>query len=284
MQQLFQEAMVGAMAVALMMSVGLDLTTERIKAVWERPGIVLLGLGLNHLLVPGVTVLLLMVVPLGSGMTNAVLLCATAAAGPVGAYLTQQARGNLPVAASLLVTANFTNLVLTPLSMALLADQSTGKVPALGMAKTVFLFMLAPLVTGIVLRCYREGFAVGFLVHLKRISNVTLGLVLITLAVLHGSKASMFTPQVVGITFALATLPFILGSIVAPPGARLAMSLVTGTRNLSMGFLLAIAWFPDPITQLGALLYASCMYIVGTAITLTAMFRARGGPQPGLEG
>lgn len=262
--------MVGLMAVVLMFSVGLDLTTERLKAVFAHPWTLVRGLVANHLVVPLVAFLLIRSIAFDDGVAIAILLCAAAPGGPVGAYLTQQARGNLPVAVSLVAVTNVLDLVLTPLTMVLLVGHAGPEVPTAGMAITIFLFMFLPLAVGIQIRSRREQLAVRFLPWVRGLTNVSIVIVMTILVALHGAKARAFDLHTVVAMQAFVALTFAIGAYAVPRGARRAGSLTTGTRNLATAFLLAIAWFPDPMVQLGSLLYASCMYATAVIVTLTS--------------
>jgi BASS family bile acid:Na+ symporter len=77
-QKIIQESMVGVVAVVLMFSVGLDLTTERLKAVFAHPWTLVRGLVANHLVVPVVAFLLIRSIAFDDGVAIAILLCAPA--------------------------------------------------------------------------------------------------------------------------------------------------------------------------------------------------------------
>ena len=262
--------MVGLMAVVLMFSVGLDLTTERLKGVFAHPWTLVRGLLANHLVVPLVAFLLIRSIAFDDGVAIAILLCAAAPGGPVGAYLTQQARGNLPVAVSLVAVTNVLDLVLTPLTMVLLVGRAGPEVPTAGMAITIFLFMFLPLAVGIQIRSRRAQLAVRILPWVRGLTNLSIVVVMTILVALHGAKARAFDLHTVVAMQAFVALTFAIGAYAVPRGARRAGSLTTGTRNLATAFLLAIAWFPDPMVQLGSLLYASCMYATAVIVTLTS--------------
>jgi bile acid:Na+ symporter, BASS family len=265
-----QQSLVGLMAVILMFSVGLDLTADRLKAVFEHPRTLVRGLVANHVAVPLAAFALVHTLPFDAGVGTAILLCAAAPGGPVGAYLTQQARGNLPVAVSLVAVTNVLDLALTPITMALFVGHTGGSVPIGGMAITIFLFMFAPLALGIRIRSRRAALALRILPWIRGVTNVAILVVIALLAALHGSKARAFdVPSVIAIqAFVVAT--FVMGAFAVPPGARLAGALTTGIRNLATAFLLSIAWFPDPMVQLGSMLYAACMYATAVVVTVVA--------------
>jgi bile acid:Na+ symporter, BASS family len=269
-QKVVQESLVGLMAVVLMFSVGLDLTTERVKSVFAHPWTLVRGLVANHLVVPLAAFAFVRSIPLDDGVAIAILLCAAAPGGPIGPYLTQQARGNLPVAVSLVVVTNVLDLALTPLTMALLVGHAGPDVPTAGMAITIFVFMFLPLAVGIRIRSRHAPFALRLLPWVRGITNVAIVVVMALLLVLHGAKARSFDLRTVIAIQALVCVTFVVGAYAVPPGARLACSLTTGIRNLATAFLLAIAWFPDPMVQLGALLYAACMYATALVVTLTS--------------
>jgi predicted Na+-dependent transporter len=138
------------------------------------------------------------------------------------------------------------------------------------MAITIFLFMFLPLAVGIRIRSRRTQLAIRILPWVRGVTNLSIVVVMTILVALHGAKARAFDLHTVVAMQAFVALTFAIGAYAVPRGARRAGSLTTGTRNLATAFLLAIAWFPDPMVQLGSLLYASCMYATAVIVTLTS--------------
>ena len=278
-----QPILVALFAITVMGSVGVDLTIDRVWVVFRRPRTLVVGLFLNHLAVPLLALGIARVCQLNEAVTVGFILCASAPGGPVGAMFTQRAKGNVAFAASLIVVMTALNTVTTPLLMGWLIDTEIGDAGASHVwpvMKTILLYLLSPLLLGMLLRYHRPQAAGIAFRWLKRTNNVIfavffVGMVATQWGVVGEMGSDMgVTPFVAMLV--LAACCAVSGFLVAGKqrDLRVALALNTTMRNVALSLLLADIWFTNQQTIMTVMIYGLGMILV--ALPTTLMLR-RGG-------
>ncbi len=272
-----QDIVVAVFAITIMLSVGVDLTTARLRDVFKHPKPLFYGMGLNHLLVPLLALGLSGLFSLSEAAAVGFLLCASAPGGPVGAMLTHRAGGDLAYAASLLLVMTLVNTIATPTFMIVAVGGSHGvgfsEAPA--MVRTILFYLIIPLFVGIGLRERRPHFADKALRVLKILTNVLFGVLFIgvcatrwelTLQLGLGPAGAMLVCVLVCVAIGIV-LP------VGPMDRRTALGLMSGVRNIALSLLLANSWFREDETILTVMVYGLVM-LIGTVPVAVAFNRA----------
>jgi bile acid:Na+ symporter, BASS family len=268
-----QELFVAGMIVAIMLSVGLDLTADRLAAVFRRPAVLLVGLAVNVAAVP----LLAWGIAEGLGLTPAVsaglLLCAATPGGPIGTLLVLHARGDLALSVSLVVVMTLVSTVTAPLTLGLLGVAPPGATAPLSfgaVAETIAVYQLLPLLVGMTVRRVSPRLADRALPGASMAAKLIFGAVFVALTVLQGHRVTdLGLLPLLGVELCvLASL--LLGALLTPGRAsvRAAVSLNTGVRNLALALLLATVWFDDGDTILTAMIYGLLMLVTGVPFSM----------------
>ena len=278
-----QPILVALFAITVMGSVGVDLTIDRVWVVFRRPRTLVVGLFLNHLAVPFLALGIARVFQLNEAVTVGFVLCASAPGGPVGALFTQRAEGNVAFAASLIVVMTALNTVTTPLLMGWLIDTEIGDAGASHVwpvMKTILLYLLSPLLLGMLLRYHRPQAAGIAFRWLKRTNNAIfvvffVGMVATQWGVVGEMGSDMGATPFVAM-LVLATCCAVSGFLVAGKqrDLRVALALNTTMRNVALSLLLADIWFTNQQTIMTVMIYGLGMILV--ALPATLMLR-RGG-------
>ena len=272
-----QPILVALFAITVMGSVGVDLTIDRVWVVFRRPRTLVVGLFLNHLAVPLLALGIARVCQLNEAVTVGFILCASAPGGPVGAMFTQRAKGNVAFAASLIVVMTALNTVTTPLLMGWLIDTEIGDAGASHVwpvMKTILLYLLSPLLFGMLLRYHRPQAAGIAFRWLKRTNNVIfavffVGMVATQWGVVGEMGSDMgVTPFVAMLV--LAACCAVSGFLVAGKqrDLRVALALNTTMRNVALSLLLADIWFTNQQTIMTVMIYGLGMILVALPTTL----------------
>lgn len=265
--QLVQTVVVGLFVVLLMFSVGLDLSLDRLSDTIRKPLGLLAGAVTGYVLVPLVAVGLAAALDLSPAVRAGLVLCAVAPGGPMGAYLVLAARGNVALAAALVLLFNIANTVLIPIGLDIFAVpvSATGNGHILAMARTIVLFQVLPLSAGLLVHRCAPAHSRRLQVLSSRAANTLLAVLGVAVVVLEGRRfieAGLVTVLAVEGAI-LASLA--LGWLVSPRdrGTRVALSLVGVNHSTSACILLASTWFDDPATLLTVFIWAGCMFVTG---------------------
>lgn len=281
--QQLQNLAVSAFVVLLMVSVGLDLSLDRVVGCIRRPLGLLSGLLVQYLLVPAVAVALAAALDLQPAARAGLLLCAVAPGGPMGAFLALQAGGDVALAAAVVILANVLNTVLVPVGLEVLGvpvgpmDQAH----ILPMAQTIVLYQVLPLVFGLVLRRVLPDQAARLQRATAFVANALLLVFSVAIVVAQGSHLLEAGVGAILAVEGTVLASFLLGWLVSPPDreARVALATTGVIHSTSACVLLASTWFPDPGTLLVVFVYSGCMFVTGMAGT-RLLARTRPRPSP----
>ena len=271
--EVFQDVLVALFPIVVMLSVGVDLTLPRLFVVFRRPKTLFVGLLLNHLAVPLIALGLSNVLALSPACAAGFLLCAAAPGGPIGAMLTQRAKGDLAFAVSLLVVMTVVNTIATPVLLVTLLNVDLGggtysHVPAI--IRTIVLFLIVPLAVGIAFRHWRAAAADQALRLLKIGTNVLFGLLFVGIVAVRSHMvleigARPFLAMIICVLICVTAGYALAGK---NRNVRTALALNTGIRNISLSLLLANYWFEDSATLVTVMTYGLVMIVVATPAAL----------------
>jgi len=278
MEQVLQ-LMLGAFALSLMLSVGMDLEWRRLEIVWRRPGRFGLGILLNFVVVPCVAAGLVAGLDVTPAAGAAVIIMAVAPGGPMGAFLAQQARGDLAMAVALLLALNLLNPLLTPgwIDLLGLAQEGT-ELELFGIFKTLVGYQLIPLSVGLLMRDRVPAFTARWQPRVSRLAQLLLVIIVVGFTITNGEVLSELSIRpviaILGTVGASLGVGLLFG--IGERGLPASLALTAGIRNGSMALVLVGAWFPDPKTLLTALGYSVIMF--PSSLAVTAVLKRRAGP------
>ena len=133
-------------------------------------------------LVPLLCWLLTLMLPLSDGFRIGLMLLAAGAGSPFVPLLVSLSKGNKAWTAALMVLFTVVTVVYMPLMLPLMLPGV--KVDPLGIAKSLVVVMLLPLVAGLFVHAWREPLALRLVPIFAKISTITLILMLVLLAIL----------------------------------------------------------------------------------------------------
>jgi BASS family bile acid:Na+ symporter len=269
----------GLFVVTMMVSVGLELTLASLSAVLHRPRRLLRAAAVNYLGVVAIAWLVVQAFALPTAVAAGLMLAAMAPGGPVGAALVQRAHGHLALAVSLVVGLNLANTLVMPALAGLfeMVPPGASSVPIFGMIKTIMLFQMVPLFGALAFREWAPSQAVRLRPWVEKVANLLLVALVALVAALEGESMGTLPLEVVPALICTVAGSLILGwwGTRGPRADRVAVTLVTGIRSVSLVLLVVASWYPDPQTLFTALGYSVIMFTM--SVLVATGFRVRQG-------
>jgi BASS family bile acid:Na+ symporter len=248
--QLLSKAATVAMlsfVVSSMLAMGAGLTVSQISEPLRNVRLVVLALLANFVVMPLAALALARVLWLDEPFGVGLLLLGCAAGAPFLPKLAELAKGNLAFAVGAMVLLMVVTVGYLPIVLPLLLPGVT--VDPWGIARSLLVLMLLPLVIGLVLKARFGDLAVRVKPVLDWISNVSLILLVCLITAANIDKVL----QVFGTRGILAGLLFIglglgTGWLLGGSSAdtRRVMALGTGQRNIAAALVVASQSFSDP--------------------------------------
>ncbi len=257
---------VSVLSVATLMGLGLGLTLDQIfdsvRQHWKR---LLWGVIFNFIVIPAAALKIQSIINMEPALFTGFFLCMAAAGGGTGSLLTYSARGDVSFSIALLFPLTLVSLVATPLWMIMAAPIESSVSPwltAIPMAKTLVMYILSPLILGMIIRKLWPNTANILMKPFTRLSMIMLVLLVVGFLFIKGNLIGELL-SVVFLSLVAASLA-LAGGITAAPhsGIMRALGFTSSIRNVTIAILLASTSYPDPKTMLAVLIYGLTMYVV----------------------
>lgn len=155
---------------------GMSFTVQQIAAPFKQPLSILPALVLNSILIPLLYWGLSLILPMSSEHAIGLMLVGSASAAPFAIKAAVVEKGDVPLMIGLVVLLGALNILFIPLWSVLLMPPGTA-VDALNIAQTLVLLILAPLVTGLLIRARWPEHAMRWAPPANRLSTLLLLLV-----------------------------------------------------------------------------------------------------------
>ena len=235
-----------AMALVAVMGMGLGLKVREVLAPLRDVRRVAIAILANFILVPLLSWLITLVLPLSDGFRIGLMLLAAGAGSPFVPLLVSLSKGNNAWAAALMVLFTVLTVIYMPLALPLMLPGV--QVDPLAIAKPLTLVMLAPLVAGLSVHAWNERLALRVVPVFARMASVMMVLVLVLVAILGHQQLW----GAVGRYGILAAAVMVLaatgiGYVLGGPGRdnQCALAFGTGSRNVSAAMVIAAQNFSD---------------------------------------
>ena len=240
----------------VMFGVALGVTLNDFKQLIRQPKLVLLGIGLQFILLPLVTYLFVLVIKPQASIALGMMMVAACPGGNISNFMTHLAKGNTALSVSLTAFATFIAMLMTPLNFqfygnlyeptALLLESV--ELNFVDLVKLVLLILGVPLTLGMTLRSKNEKLAKKLSKILKPFSII----VFVAIVIIAFSKnLDIFYDYIhrvllIGISHNMLALT--LGFLVAKGFGvsfknQKTLAIETGIQNSGLGLLLIFTFF-----------------------------------------
>ena len=269
----------------IMLSLGLGLTVRDFARVAKQPRDFLVGAVAQVVLLPAVALGLVSIWPLAPELALGVMIIAAAPGGVTSNLLTAFGRGDVALSISLTAVVSLLSIVTIPLivvfSYTHLLGGNAGDVSVAETALGVFLIVTLPVLIGLAVRRWAEGFATRVQPHARRISALLFVLVLAAAIYQEHENALEYMGQAGPVTAVLnvvmMALAYLLARFLASgPRQRISISIECGVQNGTLAIAVATLLFGGGLTVVPAATYSLIMF--GSALIFIALLRRGTAP------
>jgi BASS family bile acid:Na+ symporter len=216
-----------------LLALGLDTPVREALAPLAQRRFVLVTLAAGWLVCPGVAWLLLAIVPLDGPYATGLLVLSLAPAAPFVPAMARIARADPGHTAAFMLLGTIATVAIMPVALPALAG---GGAPPQRIARPLVLFVLLPLVAGLLIRRNHDSFAARILRPVTLVTNTAGAVLLATIVPLYGggivSAVGSYAIATQIVFVAAVTGAAYAGGAVLPPGARRVLTLGMCSRNL----------------------------------------------------
>ena len=247
--ELLTKILTSAGLIAIMFSMGLRVTFSEVMASIQKPTFVFLGLLVNFVMVPAVTLGLLQWFDPHPMVSVGFLILAACPGAPVGPPFSAIAKGDVASAIGLMVILSCLSVVLSPLLIQLVLARvlpvESIRIDSLAIVKTLFIAQLVPLVVGLVLHHRAPRVSSKIASPIGLLANVLLLGVIALVLVREFSSLALIRLQGWFGMFLLLGLSLGLGWICGGPSraGRKTLALTTAARNAAVALVIVSSNF-----------------------------------------
>ena len=269
----------------IMLSLGLGLTVGDFARVAKQPRDFLVGAVAQVVLLPVAAYVLVSIWPLAPELALGVMIIAAAPGGVTSNLLTAFGRGDVALSISLTAIVSLLSIVTIPLivvfSYTHLVGGDAGDVSVAETALGVFLIVTLPVLIGLAVRRWAEGFATRVHPTAQRISALLFVLVLAAAIYQEHENALEYMGQAGPVTAVLnvvmMALAYLLARFLASgPRQRISISIECGVQNGTLAIAVSTLLFDGGLTVVPAATYSLIMF--GSALIFIALLRRGTAP------
>lgn len=275
--------LIGLILALIMFSIGLSLRADNFRQLATNPRVLLLGLGLQLLLLPAIAFCVATVFKLPPAFAAGVVVLSACPGGLSSNFISFLLKANTTLAVSLTICNTSLSMLSIPVIVnlglaAFWSGEGLQQLPVLPTAGRIFLIVLVPVVSGMIFRLRRVARANYLQPRLRWISLFLLGLLfaLKLLAPADAGGSDLFMREVVTILpaslviNACALLSGLLFGRLFGFGRndQITLGVEAGIQNTSLAFLITSTLLHNEQMLKPALVYAMFTFFTGLAYGL----------------
>ena len=270
----------------IMFSLGLALTLQDFIRVASQPKDFCVGLISQVVILPLVGLALVTIWPVSPEIALGVMIIAAAPGGVTSNILTSFGRGDVALSISLTAVISLLCVITIPFIVVfsydyLLGDALKGEISISRTAVSVFIIVTVPVLIGLAVRRYAEGFALRFQAMAGKISTILFVVVLLGAVFQERANIINYYAEAGLITLALNVIMLVLAWIIATLFGsglqqKIAISMECGLQNGTLAIAVATLLFGGGAAVIPAGTYSLTMFV--TALILIYFLRRRTAP------
>lgn len=255
----------------IMLAMGLTLELDDLRAVAQKKRLVLLGVVLQYMIMPGAGYLVSRLLELPDPLAAGLILVCCCPGGTASNVITYLAKADVALSVAMTACSTLLSAVMTPTLTALLIGKSV-QVDVRELYLSTAEVVLIPVILGVALRRYAGQVLAPALPALPALAVVAIVLIVAgsigvqKKMILESGALALFAVTLAhGFSFLLA---YIAGRFAgASRSASRTISIEVGMQNSGLGVVLARASFTDPLVAVTPALSAvvHCLYGSGLA-------------------
>jgi BASS family bile acid:Na+ symporter len=268
----------------IMFALGLGLTVNDFARVARQPKDFFVGAASQMIVLPLVGFMLVTIWPVTPEIALGVMIIAAAPGGVTSNLLTAFGRGDVALSISLTAIISLLSVLTIPLIVVFsyghfFGEAVSGEVSVARIAIGVFLIVTVPVLIGLAVRRYAEGFADRFEPVARNISAILFALVLLGAIIQERNNIVEFYAEAGVITLVLnivmLALAWLLGSVFGSGRSqRITISIECGLQNGTLAIAVATILFGGGAVVIPAATYSLTMF--ATALIFIYFLRKGG--------
>jgi BASS family bile acid:Na+ symporter len=279
-------AIVLASALAIiMLGMGLSLVADDFKRIVVYPKAILVGLTNQIILLPLIGFLIAIAFPIKPEISIGIMILAACPGGPTSNLIAHLAIGDTALSVTLTSISSFITILTIPfiINFALKYFAEEGTIIRLNVPETIlriFLIIVVPVTIGMIIRKYKEGFAIKMGKPVRTASGIVLGLIIIGIVLKEKANFVSYFQQAGIVALLLNVSTMVVGYYSARlfrivDKRALSISIESGIQNGTLAITIAVVLLHSTTYAIAPAVYSLIMFGTGGIFIYLGLRRAK---------
>lgn len=269
--------------IIIMLGMGLSLVIDDFKRIFLYPKAILVGLVNQLIILPLIGFTIAISLPMAPEIAIGIMILAACPGGPTSNLIAHLAKGDTALSVTLTALSSFITILTIPfiINFALLRFQNEGQIIRLDVLQTIvqiFIIIIIPISTGMVIRKYRESFAMRMARPVRIASAFVIALVIIGIVIKERENFVSYFQQagIAALLLNLATMA--IGYYSArlfgiKDKQALSISIESGIQNGTLAISIAVILLHSTAFSIAPAIYSLLMFFTGGLIVYIGLAR-----------
>ncbi len=273
----------GVSLIIIMLGMGLSLTLDDFKRIFVYPKAVLVGITNQILILPIVGFLLVSVFSLPSDIAIGIMILAACPGGATSNLICHLAKGDIALSVTLTALSSFITILTIPFvvnfSLEYFLDQ--GQVIKLDIVKTIIQVLsitVIPVGIGMIVRRYKENFAMKMERPVRIASGIVMAVVIIGIVVKEQESLIVGFKEAGLVSICLNLITMLIGYFSAKlfritTKRSISIAIESGIQNGTLAISIAVVLLENSAFALAPAVYSLLMFLSGAVIVYLGVKR-----------
>lgn len=262
-----------ASLIIIMLGMGLSLVADDFKRIIIYPKAILVGLVNQLILLPLIGFAIAISFPLSPEIAIGIMILAACPGGPTSNLITHLAKGDTALSVSLTALSSFITILTIPfiINFALTHFLDAGQMIQLDVVETItriFVIIIIPIIIGMIIRRYREKFALRMANPVRKASGIVIALVIIGILVKERENIISYFQQAGIVALVLNVVTMLVGYYSAKlfkikDRRAISISIESGIQNGTLAMSIAIVLLGSTELAITPAIYSLLMFFTG---------------------
>lgn len=259
--------------IIIMLGMGLSLVVDDFKRILLYPKAIVVGLVNQIILLPLIGFALVSLFSVKPDIAIGIMILAACPGGPTSNLISHLAKGDLALSVSLTAISSFITILTIPfiVNFALLQFLEEGQIVRLDVVQTiiqVFAIIVVPVTIGMLIRRYKERFALKMEKPVRRASGIVIFLVIVGIVIKEKENVISYFQQAGLIALCLNAATMLVGFYSAKifkikSKQAISISIESGIQNGTLAISVAVVLLGSTAFSIAPAIYSLLMFFTG---------------------
>ncbi|MCK5839078.1 MAG: bile acid:sodium symporter family protein [Bacteroidales bacterium] len=259
--------------IIIMLGMGLSLVIEDFKRILIYPKAILVGLSNQLIILPLIGFVIAIAFPIRPEIAVGIMILAACPGGPTSNLITHLAKGDTALSVTLTAISSFITILTIPfiVNFALIHFLNKGEFIKLDVLETIiriFVIIVIPVIIGMIIRRYKEGFALRMANPVRRASGIVIALVIIGIFIKERENFVSYFQQAGLVALILNITTMLVGYYSSKlfrirNKSAVSISIESGIQNGTLAITIAVVLLGNTEFAIAPAIYSLLMFFTG---------------------